>query len=133
MGNHCLLVFTGDHIILGFLRWCLRGFRPSTVWCPFGRCQFLVGYTFGYSKSIALTRFGALQFESPASEKGYHNDWGCLLLPCYMDPGRGPVPLKGRGSKPGWEGALRLEGVLWTSGCNGCHWGNVVNFFSLCA
>ena len=22
MGNHCWLVFTGDHIMLGFLRWC---------------------------------------------------------------------------------------------------------------
>ena len=33
MGNHCLLVFTGEsNQKPGFLRWCLRGFRPSTVW-----------------------------------------------------------------------------------------------------
>ena len=32
MGNHCWLLFTGESSETGSLRWCLRGFRPSTVW-----------------------------------------------------------------------------------------------------
>ena len=31
MGNNCLIVFYREIMVPGFLRWCLRGFRPSTV------------------------------------------------------------------------------------------------------
>ena len=36
MGNHCLLVFSGDHIILGFLRWCRIASIHSTRLFSYG-------------------------------------------------------------------------------------------------